>query len=48
MLARIDGLENEVKILRLDFQREKKSNRNAHQMMWIGIVAALVAGLASN
>ncbi|MGH8103429.1 MAG: S-layer homology domain-containing protein [bacterium] len=48
LLAKIDVLTGEVKMLRTDFVKEKKANRRAHSTMWLGIVAALVVGLASN
>lgn len=46
LLGKMDDLQGEVKTLRLDFEKERNANRRAHRNLWVGIVVALVAGLA--
>jgi len=45
-----DKLELEAKIesLRSDLEKEKRANRRAHSTMWIGIIVAFIAGLATH
>ncbi len=45
-----DKLELQAKIesLRDDLEKQKRANRRAHSTMWIGIIVAFVAGLATN